>query len=340
MKRNEENQFSLSRIPDLVSVIIPAFNAENGLRRCIESVMKQKYPHIELIVINDGSTDSTDEIALEYQNSIKYDYQNNQGETAARNRCFFLAKGVFVTFIDHDDYWHEEFVQKCVEFLRSHPAAEAVSTASSHKSALKEEATLMPAELEAIKECSNDGNGIILKNFFLFWANHNHICAGSALLRGSLLDNSGGQRTDLALSGDLEFWAYLATFGLWGFIPEVLLFVDGTQAKIGNLYEKYFNSYNKCPSIESWEERIVSRLNDTDKKTFECIRGRVATWFIFANVFVSRDAEAYIVAKKYRKHLEGKFGALWRLGLVLGWLSWKPLCATLRFRTKLQYRTS
>ena len=52
---------------------------------------------------------------------------------------------------------------------------------------------------------------------------------GSVMLRGSLLDQAGGQRTDLVLSGDIEYWAYLATFGRWGFLPEVLLHVDGTR---------------------------------------------------------------------------------------------------------------
>jgi len=333
MLNQRKNEPTSERVRGLVSVIIPAYNAEIALARCIESVLNQKYKQIEIIVVNDGSTDNTESIANGYKQNIQYIYQTNKGETAARNKGFALAMGEFVTFIDHDDYWHEEFVQSCVEFLQQHPEVVAVSTASRHRSALKREAILMPSSLaEIINE-----EGIIIDKFFEFWAKHNHICAGSALLRGSLLDRSGGQRTDLVLSGDLEFWAYLAAFGRWGFIPCVLLFVDGTTAQKGNLYKKFYSRYEKCSSVESWEERILPRLKPADMPGFLKVRGRIATWFTFAKVFVKKDAEAFATAKTYRNYLEGKFGTLWRIGLFAGWLSWKPLCVLLRFRTKMQY---
>jgi glycosyltransferase involved in cell wall biosynthesis len=331
-----ENKTASERSHGLVSVIIPAYNAEKALGRCIESVLSQTYSPIEIIVVNDGSTDQTADIARNYENQIQYVYQANEGETSARNKGLSLAKGEFVTFIDHDDYWHKEFVQSCVEFLQQHPEALAVSTASMHRSALKEEAILMPESLAGIINKENE-RGIIIDNFFEFWAKHNHICAGSALLRGRLLDEAGVQRTDLALSGDLEFWAYLAMFGKWGFIPGVLLFVDGTQIQTGRLYEKFYKRYEKCSSVESWQERILPRLKPEDMPGFHKIRGRIATWFIFAKVFVKKDAEAFTMAKTYKDNLEGKFGALWRLGLFAGWLTWKPLCVLLRFRTKIQY---
>ena len=336
MLKELKNNTINARVSGLVSVIIPAYNAEKALARSIESVLSQTYRHIEIIVVNDGSTDHTEDIAKNYKNQIQYIHQHNGGETSARNMGFSLAKGEFVTFIDHDDYWHKEFVQSCVEFLQQHPEVVAVSTASTHRSALKEEAILMPSSLAGITSKENE-KGIIIDNFFEFWASHNHICAGSALLRGSLLDNAGVQRTDLALSGDLEFWAYLATFGKWGFIPEILLFVDGTQVQTGYLYEKFYKRYEKCSSVESWQERILPRLKPEDMPGFKKVRGRIATWFIFAKVFVKKDAEAFTMAKRYKNYLEGKFGTLWRVGLFAGWLTWKPLCILLRFRTKIQY---
>jgi hypothetical protein len=66
------------------------------------------------------------------------------------------------------------------------------------------------------------------------------------MLRGSLIDQAGGQRTDLVLSGDMEYWAYLATFGPWGFIPRVLLHIDGRQIARGKLYEKFYNRFRRC----------------------------------------------------------------------------------------------
>jgi hypothetical protein len=178
---------------------------------------------------------------------------------------------------------------------------------------------------------------MVIDHFFDFWFEHDHICAGSAMLRGSLIDAAGGQRTDLVLSGDMEYWAYLATFGPWGFIPRVLLHVDGTQVARGGLYRKFHDRYSRCATIESWEARIVPRLRDEDRAGFEKVRGRVASGYVFAKVFVGRDDEAMTTARAYAKNLEGRFGRVWRLGLSAGPISWAPLCRIVRLRTRLQY---
>jgi hypothetical protein len=177
----------------------------------------------------------------------------------------------------------------------------------------------------------------VLDRFFEFWHQHDHICAGSAMLRGSLIDRAGGQRTDLVLSGDMEYWAYLATFGKWGFVPRVLLHVDGTQVPRGNLYRKFYDRYNRCATIESWESRIVGRLSDADRAGFEKVRGRVAGGYVFAKVFVGKDGEARLTARSYAKDLEGRFGSLWRMGLIAGPVSWAALCMAVRLRTRIQY---
>jgi hypothetical protein len=113
--------------------------------------------------------------------------------------------------------------------------------------------------------------------------------------------------------------------------------VDGTQVPRGKLYEKFFNRYNRCPTVESWESRIVPRLREEDRAGFEKVRGRVAGGYVFAKVFVGKDTEALSTARAYAKDLEGKFGRLWRLGLSAGTLSWAPLCRIVRLRTRLQY---
>lgn len=324
-----------TRVPGLVSVIIPAYNAERSIQRAIRSVFNQIYNKIELIVINDGSSDDTEKIVLKFGGKIRYYFQENRGETSARNRGFELSKGEFIAFLDHDDYWDPSFLATCVAFLRKNPQAVAVSVGSEHKSALKDEVVVMPAFLSDAAQKSEEGR--IIENFFDFWATHNHICAGSALLRGTLVDEAGGQRTDLALSGDLEYWAYLATFGPWGFIPLILLFVDGSQVMKGTLYEKFFDRYRQCCSVEKWQERIIERLKNGDRNGFERVRGRIATWYIFAKVFVGEDMEALRMAKIYKDNLEGKFGSLWRVGLIVGWITWKPMCILLRIRTRVQY---
>ena len=324
------------RIPGLVSVVIPAFNAEKSVRRAIDAALNQTYPHVEVIVVNDGSTDGTEAIVQSYGDRVRYVRQENVGETAARNRGFAMSRGEFITLVDHDDWWEPQFVQTCVDFLSEHPEAVAVSTAHDHQTALKEGIHVRPAYLAA-KPQAAAGEAVVLERFFDFWHEHDHICAGSAMLRGSLIDQAGGQRTDLVLSGDMEYWAYLATFGKWGFSPQILLHVDGTQVARGKLYEKFHNRFSRCASIESWEKRIIGRLDPADRPGFEKLRGRVANGYVFAKVFVGNDAEARDTARAYAKDLEGKFGKLWRLGLTVGVVSWAPLCRVVRLRTRIQY---
>ncbi|MFQ1770464.1 glycosyltransferase family 2 protein [Aeromonas veronii] len=92
----------------LVSVIIPIYNVEAFLSQCIESILAQTYSNIELILVNDGSPDNSDEICKKYlcENSgkIVYIYQENSGCSNARNKGIQVAKGEFISFVDGDDY--------------------------------------------------------------------------------------------------------------------------------------------------------------------------------------------------------------------------------------------
>jgi glycosyltransferase involved in cell wall biosynthesis len=90
---------------DLVSVIIPVYNGERFLRPAVESVVEQTYRPLEVIVVNDGSTDSSEQILEEYAGRIRYFRQENAGRAAARNRGVDEARGEWVAFQDADDLW-------------------------------------------------------------------------------------------------------------------------------------------------------------------------------------------------------------------------------------------
>lgn len=95
----------------LVSVIMAVYNYGRYLREAIDSVLGQTYPTYELVIVNDGSTDETEEIALSYGSRIRYHLQKHQGLSAPKNQGVRLARGEYVTFLDADDIWPEKRLQ-------------------------------------------------------------------------------------------------------------------------------------------------------------------------------------------------------------------------------------
>lgn len=106
-------------IKKLVSVILPTFNRSHVLKRSIESVLRQSYDNFELIVVDDGSTDTTEEIVNSYKDKrIKYiRYETNKGANAARNIGIENSKGEYIAFQDSDDEWLSEKLEKQLAVL-------------------------------------------------------------------------------------------------------------------------------------------------------------------------------------------------------------------------------
>lgn len=106
-----------------VSVIIPAYNRAETLAGAIDSVLAQKYPHFELIVVDDGSTDTTPEILGSYGGAITSLRQINAGVSAARNLGMHHAKGEMIAFLDSDDYWLPDKISTQIKWFKENPAA-------------------------------------------------------------------------------------------------------------------------------------------------------------------------------------------------------------------------
>jgi len=102
----------------LVSVIISVYNGEKYLAETIESVVNQNYPNIEIIIVDDGSTDSSGKVAQRFVPSARYHYQPNCGIAAAWNKGIELARGNFFSFLDADDYWSKNKIQRQMDIFR------------------------------------------------------------------------------------------------------------------------------------------------------------------------------------------------------------------------------
>jgi glycosyltransferase involved in cell wall biosynthesis len=113
--------------PGLVSVMMPAYNAETYIGMAIESVIAQSYPHWELVIVNDGSSDRTEEIASQYMDPrIRILGQKNQGEAAARNTALNNIQGEFLAFLDADDLYLPHHLEMLSGFLLSHENVDGV----------------------------------------------------------------------------------------------------------------------------------------------------------------------------------------------------------------------
>lgn len=107
-----------------LSVIVPIYNAEKYLNKCLDSIINQKYDDYELILIDDGSKDQSPKIIDEYKkkyNNIKVFHKKNAGVSAARNDGIRLANGKYITFIDCDDYISNDYFVSIMNFLKENP---------------------------------------------------------------------------------------------------------------------------------------------------------------------------------------------------------------------------
>lgn len=112
-----------------VSIIMPVYNAEKYVSEAIESVRNQSYENWELIIVDDGSTDRSPEIIDAYSRKdprIKSFHQKNQGVSMARNFALCQTHGEYVTFIDSDDVYHPDRLQRMVSVFENHPACDIV----------------------------------------------------------------------------------------------------------------------------------------------------------------------------------------------------------------------
>jgi len=104
----------------LVSAIIPVYNGERHLSDALDSILSQDYKPIEIIVVDDGSTDSSADIARTYS-EVQYIYQPNQGPSTARNTGVIATQGELIAFLDADDVWLPNKLSAQVSYLMSHP---------------------------------------------------------------------------------------------------------------------------------------------------------------------------------------------------------------------------
>ena len=108
---------------ELVSIIVPVYNSEKYLKKCIESIINQTYKNLEILLINDGSKDKSKEICIEFNDSrIKFIDKENEGVSTSRNIGLESAEGKYIAFVDSDDYIEKKYIEKLLKVLKAQNA--------------------------------------------------------------------------------------------------------------------------------------------------------------------------------------------------------------------------
>jgi glycosyltransferase involved in cell wall biosynthesis len=183
-------------MPKLVSVIIPCFNAEKWVAEAIESCLNQTYSNMEIIVVDDGSTDNSLEIIKSYGTKIKWEtFPHNKGGNQARNRGFALSKGEYIQFLDADDYILPNKIEQQVQLLEQ-TEADVVYSDWRHKQHLPDGTSY----LDRIEVAGAQAD--ILESLLEDW----WTATASLLYRRTVVEESGGWDESLVVAQDRDFF--------------------------------------------------------------------------------------------------------------------------------------
>lgn len=179
----------------LVSVIMPAYNAERTIAEAIESVLKQSYRPIEVLVGDDGSADSTVEVVKGFGPPVRCLCQENKGPAGARNLALRHARGQYLAFLDADDLWHPEKLAIQVGFMERNPHIGLCGT-DKEPFRIASEVRWKPVDVE-IDHYEIAGRAVIIKNRF---------DTSSAIARAEALQEAGEFDEDIFGTADWDMW--------------------------------------------------------------------------------------------------------------------------------------
>lgn len=194
----------------LVSVIIPTRNRAHYLPQALDSVYAQQYPHFEILLVDDGSTDNTADIAKGYDTRLRYFRQSRKGVSAARNLALSEAKGRYVAFLDDDDWWTPDKLQKQVAYLYAHTDCGWITSGFRMVDAEgkpREHGLIVPQHQQV---------GVHEVALFVF------MIPSATMVRTDWLRDVGGFPDGVRISEDYHLWAQLAMRGNGHVIAEAL----------------------------------------------------------------------------------------------------------------------
>lgn len=181
------------------SIIIPLYNKENFIENTIQSVLDQSFQDFEIIVINDGSTDKSEEKLQQFKDSrIQYFSKKNEGVSSARNYGIEKATADFITFLDADDYWYPTFLETMFGTISKLPNQKVFSAAVEFATSKK----IIPAQYSISK--TNEEFEIV--NYFKASIKETVLCSSCAVFHKFVFEEIGNFDTTIKSGEDTDLW--------------------------------------------------------------------------------------------------------------------------------------
>lgn len=233
----------------VVSIIIPCWNVEKYLSRCMESIIEQTYKNIEVILINDGSSDSTLEICREYERldyRIKVISQDNKGVSSARNQGMKYAGGDYIMFIDPDDYVENHYVERMLSIAHNHQAKMVVC----HGLDCNEDGSIYEEKKRYLSKAKEER--ILFNEKYHFGDYYSHATVWGVLFRKDIIQ---GLRFDKTLFVGEDTLFYIQAMKK---SKEIYYLAEGMYHYIHYSSSAAHGAYNdkKLTEINSWEKVI------------------------------------------------------------------------------------
>ncbi len=206
-----------------ISAVIPAYNSAQFIRAAISSIQAQTSPVDEIIVVDDGSSDDTEQVLAQLSANIIYHKQANQGPSAARNKGIELASGDWIAFLDADDQWTPDKISKQLQTLAAYPELKLIAgdmAEIDNDDRLITESVLAKHQLLAtFKHLA----GHAVPNALAALVRKNFIPTGTVLVKRDTVVDAGLFSADIRFGEDLELWAKIAAHHPICCLPDILM---------------------------------------------------------------------------------------------------------------------